>query len=146
MLETIHQLEAYLSPAVISAFELMCFTAIEPSMDETECTADVVCGEIEFDGDAAGRLRLEMSMYAARSMASSFYGEEGCLSQAQAEAVIGEMTNVICGSMLSTCAPNGAFYLSVPKISAQADGRLPIRQCFCMDTGAVVVSLAIDKR
>ena len=142
MLETIGQLESCLQTAVVSAFELMCFTAIEPAVEDTECADGVLRGEVEFEGDAAGRLRLEIPVSAARSIAADFYGAEPDMPHNQVEAVVGEMTNVICGSMLSTYAPDGGFCLSTPEVGAGPGDRFPVRQCFQMESGPVIVSLA----
>ena len=142
MLETITQLESCLQTAVVSAFELMCFTAIEPAGDDAVCADGILRGEVEFEGDAAGRLRLEMPLSAARSIASGFYGAGDDMHQNQVEAVVGEMTNVICGSMLSTFSPDGGFCLSTPEVGRGAGERYPIRQCFVMESESVIVSLA----
>jgi CheY-specific phosphatase CheX len=142
MLETIGHLESCLQTAVVSAFELMCFTAIEPVMEGTECPDGVLRVEVEFEGDATGRLRLEIPVSAARSIAADFYGAEPDMPHNQLEAVVGEMTNLICGSMLSTYAPDGGFSLSTPQVDAGTGEKYPVRQCFQMESGTVIVSLA----
>ncbi|HYI96058.1 MAG TPA: chemotaxis protein CheX [Bryobacteraceae bacterium] len=135
-------MESCLQTAVISAFELMCFTALEPAVEDTECSDGILRGEVEFEGDAVGRLRLEMPVIAARSIAADFYSAEPDMPQNQVEAVVGEMANVICGSMLSTYAPEGGFCLSTPEVGVGPAERYPVRRCFHMESGPVIVSLA----
>jgi CheY-specific phosphatase CheX len=138
-------LELCLHAAVVNAFEVMCFTEAQPS-NNTAPFSDGLRGDVEFGGDATGRLRLELSIPAARSIASSFYGEdESDLSPEQVEAVVGEMTNVICGSMLSMYGIHGSFWLSTPEVcGGSAANELPVRHSFQLEGGPGFVSLALQ--
>jgi CheY-specific phosphatase CheX len=140
-------LPACLEKAVIDAFELMCFMSIETDPEFPVDAGSALACEIGFNGDAAGQLRLEVPDRVALSMASNFVGEsERALSRRQVESVVGELTNVICGGLLSLLAPDGSFDLCTPHVHrSEYEDALPLRRAFRADEGIVLISMAIQQ-
>ena len=101
---------------------------------------------IEFDGALAGDCHLQIERAAARALACTLLcldPEE--LREEQAGQVAGELTNMICGSLLSQLRPDGDLTLGAPETIEDASvKRLPgvVSRWFEIPEG----SLAVDFR
>jgi len=88
----------------------------KPSNDAALLDSALVAA-VAFHGDPSGRLILQVSRSAARSIAADFLGEEEpVLSEQQVEEVICELANIICGSVLSSIEDDSAFRLQTPQL------------------------------
>ncbi len=102
---------------------------------------------IEFAGPLVGDCQLQIDREAARALACTLLcldPEE--LRDEQPEQVAGELTNMICGFLLSHLEPDANLTLGAPEIieAAAAAGRLPggVSRWFEIPEG----SLAVDFR
>jgi CheY-specific phosphatase CheX len=122
----------------------MCFTAAQPSAELTVSQDELTAKQIHFTGDALGQLCVAMDHTTARRMAANFYGDDAdTLDEVQVESLVAELTNVVCGGMLSLFARDGSFALSPPEtVEPSAILLRKTKQCFVTDCGAVMVTVA----
>lgn len=82
----------------------------------------VITAQLRFEGTPSGRLQVSLTENAARSITGNFLGsaipEE--LSIEEIESVVGELANIICGSVLSKMDGQMVFSLSHPFVSSIA--------------------------
>ena len=143
MRDVLLHVDECLRTATVQAFELMCFTSLDSDPAAGCGSGRWIVGEVEFHGEEEGALRMALCESTAISVAANFFGEsEGSVSKEQVEAVTAELTNVVCGSMLSLVAPDGSFYLSTPHVQ-ESNGlaTLPVEHRFRSDAGSISVSL-----
>jgi CheY-specific phosphatase CheX len=112
--------------------ETMFFVTIEPWTGRAEekpfsDSARWLEGRIGFRGPFSGEVRVYVPLPLARDMATNFLGlEEGTPSDAQATDVISEVTNMICGNLLSQLDRKVIYDLSIPEagsVSPEVVGR-----------------------
>lgn len=77
---------------------------------------------LTFEGTPPGWLALRVGKMAARSIAADFLGEEEwMMTDRQAEEMVCELANMICGSVLSRTESEATFRLSSPLVVPLAD-------------------------
>jgi CheY-specific phosphatase CheX len=77
---------------------------------------------LTFEGVPPGWLTLCAGKDAARSIAADFLGEEKeTVTDQQAEEVVCELANMICGSVLSRTESDATFHLSSPAVTRLED-------------------------
>ncbi|HYP08362.1 MAG TPA: chemotaxis protein CheX [Bryobacteraceae bacterium] len=130
--------------SVIDTFELMCFCAAEPLVESHIDLQPALARIISFHGDWSGQVCLKVNAAAARTLAENFYGEpEPSLPDSRVEELLNEITNVVCGGMLSRMAPSGNFWLSPaePLPAGAAPAGSSYEQAFSLESGEVLVSV-----
>ncbi len=106
--------------------ETMFFVTLEPwtgrgGEDSPSAPASWLEGRIRFVGPRTGEVRLYVPLELAQAMAANFLGlEEGIPTDAQARDVVGELTNMICGNLLSRLDRKVIYNLSVPEAACTA--------------------------
>jgi CheY-specific phosphatase CheX len=137
------RLDDCIATAVTQALEMMCFAVAEPVEESAMQDRNVIARQIEFRGDASGDLRFVIETDSARLLAGNFYGMDPLtLEELQVEAVVGELTNVVCGGMLSLLAPDGRFDLSPPQeLTSAAPHAGAFERAFAVDASTLVVSV-----
>lgn len=74
-----------------------------------------IVARVGFAGHPPGALTLRVTYAAARSIAADFLALEACeLQEEQVAAVVCELANMVCGSVLSRIESSATFRLSVP--------------------------------
>ncbi|MEO8127240.1 MAG: chemotaxis protein CheX [Bryobacteraceae bacterium] len=140
-------LETMLEAATSDTLETMCFFGVLGPLEEMPAGEERISTRLTFQGDANGAFHTTLDMSAASGIAANFLGEEAeDLSRSRIEAVICELSNVICGSVLSHYKRQGHFELSTPEITSQ-EGSQPagaIRRVFELESGSI--ALAMDLR
>ena len=108
-----------LAESASEVLETMYFTGvIGPLEDRPE--GEWVCTSLEFRGGRTGALGVRAPLATARTLAESFLGAEPeTISSPQCFEVLGEMTNMICGAVLSRLAHEAQFSLSHPQPEAE---------------------------
>ena len=107
-----------LDTAVSETLELMCFTGLLGQSDQ-EPSGDNLCASVTFHGDAEGMVRLTVPDSTASELTSAFLGlDTDCIQQEHVKSVAIELTNMVCGSMLSNHAENRRFHLEQPVVPA----------------------------
>lgn len=77
--------------------------------------ADAIAVRLAFEGDPPGWLAARVAAPLARSLAANLLGlDEGEVASSQAEAVVCELANMICGSLLSQLECEKTFRLGTP--------------------------------
>ena len=117
----------YLVPCASQVLETMFFTGVVSAVEEDSrpvAFPKTVC----FQGPPDGKLCVCMQPEAITALAAGFLGVEPKeVTAAECDQVTGELANMICGSVLSRCAPNSFFHLEVEQASIceeQCDTRI----------------------
>jgi len=86
----------------------------DPDVLDTEPGVEA---RLAFEGAPAGWFALRLTTVAARSISADFLGiDESEVSEQQLKAVVCELANMICGSMLSQVESTVTFRLGPPRI------------------------------
>jgi CheY-specific phosphatase CheX len=134
-----------LEPAVSAVLETMFFSApIGPGLPDV----GIPCVEarVYFSGELSGIFRMRVSEASARSLAASFLGEfEENLSVSQIAEVVCELTNMLCGWIVSKAKSQGCFDLRPPELVTSQCEQLPgmpvCEKSFAVENGVLAVSL-----
>jgi CheY-specific phosphatase CheX len=118
--------------------------------ESTDPAADAWAGEIAaaltFQGDPSGSFLLRLTTVAARQIAADFLGiDEVDVSDIQTSDVVRELTNMICGSVLSRIESAATFRLGEPRIVPPAE-EIPVnfvntRYAAELPNGRLIVNL-----
>ena len=141
-----------LSTAVHTVLETMFFaTPTGPVEPELVAASPLLASRLSFRGDPSGSLGLCVSMDAARQLAAGFLAEEEAdLTDTRVEDVVCEMTNMLCGSVVSNLENEQRFHLSSPELVPPEDlllvrpgVRQVARQSFLLEAGSLSVLLDV---
>ncbi len=116
---------------------------------ETECAhgwlQTAISARVRFEGSHCGEFVLSVAPDAARCIAAGFLGldpEE--LTEVQPGQVIQELTNILCGAVLSNVWPASNLSLDTPELASHGyslpDG---MHRCFTLPDGPVCVSISV---
>jgi CheY-specific phosphatase CheX len=139
-----HDLSSLLAPAVAEVLETMFFSE---SLGPCQPDPGGLTAKVDFAGEFSGTVAVRISEASARSLAASFLGEsEDSLTDTHVAQVVCELTNMLCGCIVSKVAAHGCFDLSAPELRcetrADASDPVHIQQSFAIDRGTITVSLA----
>ena len=102
--------------------------------------------ELRFHGTYSGVFHLDVTEEAGRSLATTFLGADDEVPQEQMGSVICELTNMICGSMLSSMDARAEIHLDAPQLvdgaAPRADGVLS--RAFEIDNGQMAVAIQFN--
>ena len=126
-----------LSAALCAVVETMFFASIEERTaggvgDEG---GDRVGASVAFHGACEGSLAISLDRAAVEVLAAGFFGEaaDGQVGD-QCESVMGELANMVCGTMLSKLERKAIFCLEAPvALEASGDPRGWIEKYFALD-------------
>ncbi len=138
-----------------NTLEVMFFVTPDRIDSKMELPAgEQIAASLTFEGAAAGRFDMLVSMPAARSMAANFLGtaENQILPRERVSDVIGELANITCGATLSKLDRNASFHISAPVTVCGIPERVGgITQPDCgaalqiaLPEGAMALSLAFE--
>jgi CheY-specific phosphatase CheX len=114
-------LEASLLTSATDVLESMYFTSVMGA-SEVPLSGEGWAAGLEFKGELSGTFTLRMSMEAARLLAANFFGEEESdMTETAIGDMVGEMANMICGSVLSRMETESHFKLSHPLVEVSSD-------------------------
>jgi CheY-specific phosphatase CheX len=137
-----------LSWATQEVLEIMFFTEVlGPAEFAWDCTEPFVTVRVGFRVRPAGYLGLCVSAAAARGMAANFLGEnEAELSENQIADVVAELSNMVCGRVVSRLASNTSFDLQPPQPTTPevAIEQVAPGHCFEMENGILAVALSLE--
>ena len=135
--------------SVGEVLETMFFTGIveEDSKEESDL---LVSAELAFHGSPSGRFGVRVPCSTGRQIASSFLGlDEGELSEAQIGDVVCELTNMVCGSVLSRVETGARFELMHPEVDPRnCDWRKykdVIGSTFGLEEGTITVWMTLEE-
>jgi CheY-specific phosphatase CheX len=99
--------------------ETMFFTGVVEDNAEQD-KVKMVSAELTFHGNPSGRFGVQVPYKTGRTIAASFMGADECdVTEEQIGEVICELTNMICGSVLSRLEEGARFELLHPEIDMQ---------------------------
>jgi CheY-specific phosphatase CheX len=104
------------------------------------------CARIRFEGSHRGEMMLGVSLEAADPIAASFLGLHPMeLTDAQRGQVIQELTNILCGAMLSRLWPESKLALGSPELTAWQEwfGAGAVHRCFIIPEGLLATSIRL---
>jgi CheY-specific phosphatase CheX len=130
----------------------MYFTSVVDVRHELDAQVAPPAGlafSLHFEGDVHGIFGLSLDTAAARTLAANFLGEEETtLTPEEIAEVIGELANMLCGSVVSRLEGTSKFVLTHPEPFAHAgappDGSPMLVSTLNTDIGPVQVWVALD--
>jgi CheY-specific phosphatase CheX len=143
------EVERLLREAARDVLETMFFaTVAEGAVGEPLAEAHLAT-RLRFRGAPPGEFRLRISRDAAQAIATAFSGRENesDLAPGEVEQVLCELTNVICGAVLSRLEKDTTFELESPEALAPAPGEAPVSGVHCplwLDCGRLDVWLRLE--
>jgi CheY-specific phosphatase CheX len=127
--------------------ETMFFTGVVEE-DSSEDETAMVSAELTFHGSPSGKFGVRVPLTTGRSIASNFLGLDE-VSDEQVGEVVCELTNMICGSVLSRMEAGARFELMHPEVDAKnSDWREhpgAVGHTFGMDEGSITLWMAEAK-
>jgi len=118
---TENDLQASVLSSATDVLESMYFTSVMGTSEVPLSGAGWIAG-LEFQGELSGSFTLRMSLDTARLLAANFFGEEESdVTEAAIGDMVGEMANMICGSVLSRMERETHFKLTHPLAEASSD-------------------------
>jgi len=110
------ELEGELLSSATAVLESMYFTSVLGPAEQGVGT-DGWVSALEFQGELSGSFSLRMGGETARMLAANFFGEdESEVSETAIGDMVGEMANMLCGSVLSRIETEMHFKLSHPTV------------------------------
>jgi hypothetical protein len=126
--------------------ETMFFTEAEVVGCEHTWLDAAPCARIRFEGSHRGEMLLGVSVEAANPIAASFLGLEPVeVSDVQRGQVIQELSNILCGAMLSRLWVNSRLALSSPELTPWQEwpGAGLLHRCFAIPEGRLAISIRL---
>jgi CheY-specific phosphatase CheX len=136
-----------LAESASEVLEIMYFTGVTGSEEPAPSPeGEWICARLDFQGGRSGSLGVRAPLPTARVLAESFLGAEPeTVTELQCVEVLGEMTNMICGNVLSRLAKEELFALSHPQPEPPdwngQWGNHTVASIFQLDDGALGVWL-----
>jgi CheY-specific phosphatase CheX len=129
--------------------ETMFFIAVEGAVAKAPVVGPQLWFQVHFRGSPSGTLQLGLPAAAAGAIATSFLGvaSQDDLAGHQAENVLLELTNVICGNALSRLESDSSFDLEAPVPIPDPGPVSPGGATRClvqMDLGTMELRLALE--
>ena len=172
-----NEIQIGLAAAVEEVLETMCFTSVlssgegpapacmegavpadgdegPPADPEVAVPADAgarACtAELRFEGNPSGGCRVSVPLKLARVVGAGFLGsDEMEVSDSQAEEVVCELANMICGSVLSRLESEETFRITHPELVPPERGAgfegAGIHRWFDLGDGILTVSLELQR-
>jgi CheY-specific phosphatase CheX len=134
--------------------ESMYFTSVLGSLSLDSLPEDVeepdayLAFNLQFAGDISGRFGLRLAAAVARNLTANFLGEQDSdLSSEEVSEVIGELANMLCGSVMSRVEGEHSFALTHPEPgmpSAPGMGDV-LTSTLDTDSGTIAVWVSIEE-
>jgi CheY-specific phosphatase CheX len=115
----------------------------EGSQGSAEDASECVSMSVGFRGELSGCATVTVSAESARRLAADFLAlEDQPPAREAVAAVIGELTNMICGAVLSRVSSAGSFNLAPPEpLSIREEAEGSICRLFSLGDGTLRVCL-----
>jgi hypothetical protein len=126
--------------------EAMFFTEAELALCEHSWIASAPCARIRFEGSHFGEMLLCVSAEAVDPIAASFLGLDPVeLTAAQRGQMVQELSNILCGAMLSQLWPDSTLALSSPELTEWRDwpAEGTLHRCFATPEGMLGISIRL---
>jgi len=122
--------------------ETMCYSDPLP-ITGLEEGQPLIHAELRFHGTYSGVFHLDITEDAGRSLATTFLGADDDVPRPEMASVICELTNMICGSMLSTLDGQADIHLDAPELVESPPSRSEdaLSKAFEIDCGQMAVAI-----
>lgn len=112
-------------------------------MDIAPTTDKPVAFNLRYSGDISGSFGLSLEQVTAKSLAANFLGEEvEDISTKEVQEVVGELANMLCGSVMSRVEGENKFVLSHPEaVHSQPDSSVDDVLVSKLDTDGGVITV-----
>jgi len=149
-----NEIQAALAAAVEEVLETMYFSTVLASADGAAPSegggAPAITVKLRFEGSPSGGFRVSVPLTLARVVSAGFLGrEEAEVSDSQAEEVVGELANMICGSVLSRLQSDATFQITHPELTPTEPGvgfeGAGANRWFDLGDGILTVSLELGQ-
>lgn len=135
------ELEQTLADAAAEVLETMFFTEV---LGDGVAETAGLAARVEFRGTSSGTLGVGISPSAARTLACAFLGSEEATCQ-QAEEVLGELANMICGDVSCRLWPESHLELLHPEPVVYAEVMAATAHvCLDLGDGALALGLHVE--
>jgi len=123
--------------------ETMFFADAQPVGCEHSWMNDALSARVAFNGSHVGFMVLAASHDAAASIAAAFLGSEsGEMAEVEEGEVILELSNILCGALLSRLWPESSLLLEAPQlVNAELNAVGPLHCCFALEEGNLSISV-----
>lgn len=131
---------------VADVLERMFFTEAELAPCEHGWLGSARCAEIRFEGSHWGEMLLGVSAEAVDPIAAAFLGLDPVeLTDAQRGQMVQEMSNILCGAILSQLWPESRLAISSPELAAWREwpGKGMLHRCFVIPEGLLAISIGL---
>jgi hypothetical protein len=150
-----NEIQTALASAVEEVLETMCFASVLAGAEgavppEWDGAAPAFTAELHFEGSPSGGFRVGVPLKLARVVGAGFLGrEETEVSDSQAEEVVCELANMICGSVLSRLESKATFQITHPELAPPEHGisfeGAGTNRWFDLGDGILAVSLELQQ-
>ncbi len=142
-------MEEVLQHVAAEVLETMFFTEAELADCEHGWLEAASCASVGFEGSHFGEMVLGVSAEAADPIAASFLGLDPAeLTETQRGQVIQELSNILCGAMVSHLWPESRLAIASPELTLwqewPAEGTLHC--CFVIPEGRLAISIRLIPR
>ncbi|MBC7926200.1 MAG: chemotaxis protein CheX [Bryobacteraceae bacterium] len=150
---TAESLSEIIETSAAEVLETMFFSSIEGIAESMVADGEgQIAARLRFRGTPSGALSLVISRQSANTLFASFAGiDEISITEQQREEILSEMTNVVCGSILSRVESDAVFDLGSPfKLNPEAalqpvaEGSLVVQRSFDTDDGVLTVVFELE--
>ena len=118
-----NEIQTALASAVEEVLETMCFITVLANAEgnvppEGDGGSSAITAALQFHGSPSGGFRVGVPLKLARVVGAGFLGREEIeVSDSQAEEVVCELANMICGSVLSRLESAATFQITHPELA-----------------------------
>lgn len=140
------ELSALSNEVIAEVLETMFFTSAIPATCQHHRAEPALHARIEFSGSILGTFETTLDQAAARSLGSGFLGlMDDEVTEEGEEQVLSELTNILCGSLLSRLYPDARVILGPPHVLIPGQpvpsGGHRFHQCYEMAEGWLSVTI-----
>ena len=120
----------------------MCFACVVGTHSDWDLEGSERTVVVQSSGDWTGRLWMQAPRATCAALASSFLAEPVTIDDAdQADSVLGELANIVFGSMLGRENPTGHFNLAAPVAVPNFADHPDVAQTYELDCGRLRIAL-----
>jgi len=130
----------------VEVLETMFFTEAEEVPCKHAWIASAPCARIRFEGSHLGAMLLCVSAVAVDPIAASFLGLDPMeVTDAQRGQMVQELSNILCGAILSQLRPESTLALSSPELTGWQDwpAEGTLHRCFRTPEGMLGISIRL---
>ncbi len=142
------EIDPLIAQATSEVLESMCFMGVVGNIpDPLSAVSEWISAELDFSGPLSGKLGVGAPLSTVTTLASAFLGEDPMhVDLAQSSQFLGELSNMICGSLLGQLKDGGVYKLTHPMTAPYFPHSQPTTACLTLqlDDGELQVWLIVE--